>query len=183
MLHSHHIHSETSHQFSEIEEAKDKNTFNEINDDSIFQSDIILLNNTVHNVSDDNSVSRSMHSKTGNLDFNVMASEFEDNAGSSHSTSNMGNLKCGSFNVCGIKRRLHYPEFVSLIKEHDIFCLSETKIDKYDIITLEGYKFLSQCRKQKYLRKSGGTGVFIKDDMYPHVMHQSFVVPAPGAGE
>ena len=62
-----------------------------------------------------------MHGKTGNLDFNVMASEFEDNAGSSHSTSNNGNLKCDSLNVCGIKRRLHNPDFVSLIKEHDIF--------------------------------------------------------------
>ena len=105
LLHSHHIHSETSHQVSEIEEVKDKNAFNEINDDSIFQSDIILLNNTVHKVSDDNSVSRSMLSKAGNLDFIVMASEFEDNADSSHSTSNRGNLKYGSLDVCGIKRR------------------------------------------------------------------------------
>ena len=29
--------------------------------------------------------------------------------------------------------------------------------------------FLTQCRKQKYHRKSGGIGVFIEDDMYPHV--------------
>ena len=69
-----------------------------------------------------------MHSKTGNLDLNVMASEFEDNAGSPHSTSNMGNFKCGSLNVCGIKRRLHYPEFVSLFKEHDIFVYVKRKL-------------------------------------------------------
>ena len=43
------------------------------------------------------------------------------------------------------------------------------KIDKYDVITLEGYTFLPQCTKQKYLRKSGGIWVFIKDDIYPHV--------------
>ena len=43
------------------------------------------------------------------------------------------------------------------------------KRDKYDVIALEGYTFLSQCRKQKYLRKNGDIGVFIKDDIFPHV--------------
>ena len=82
---------------------------------------------------------------------------------------NLGDMKCGSLNVCGLKRRLNYPEFIDTVKEHDIACVSETKIDKYDTITLEGYTFLSQCRKQPYLRKSGGIGVFIKDEFFPHV--------------
>ena len=82
---------------------------------------------------------------------------------------NLGNLKCGSLNVCGLKPRLNYEEFKDTVKEHDIFCVSETKIDKYDIITLESYTFLSQWRKQSYLRKSGGIGVFIKDEIFPYV--------------
>ena len=57
-------------------------------------------------------------------------------------------LKCGSLNVCGIKRKMLYPEFCDLICEYDLFCVTETKTDNHDRITLPGYKFLSQCRKQ-----------------------------------
>ena len=79
------------------------------------------------------------------------------------------NLKCGSLNVCGLKRRLEYPEFCELIKGFDFFCVSESKIDKYDIISLDGYNYISQCRKQPYIRKSGGIGVFVKSEIYPYV--------------
>ena len=51
-------------------------------------------------------------------------------------------LKCGSLNVCGIKRKLLYPELCELISEYDLFCVTETKIDSYDIIALPGYKIL-----------------------------------------
>ena len=78
-------------------------------------------------------------------------------------------LKIASLNVCGVKRRLNYPEFSDLIKQFDIFCVSESKLDKYDDISLEGYTFLSQYRKQHFLRKSGGIGVFIKNDIFPYV--------------
>ncbi|MEW8547180.1 MAG: endonuclease/exonuclease/phosphatase family protein, partial [Candidatus Thiodiazotropha sp.] len=78
-------------------------------------------------------------------------------------------LKCGSLNVCGIKRKMQYPELCELICNYDLFCVTETKIDNHDIITLPGYNFLSQSRKQKYLRKSGGIGVFVKDYIAPHI--------------
>ena len=52
--------------------------------------------------------------------------------------------------MCGIKRKLLYPELYELISEYDLFCVTETKIDSYDIIALPGYKFLSQTRKQKW---------------------------------
>ena len=34
-----------------------------------------------------------------------------------------------------------------------------------------GYTFIIQCRKQRYmyLRRSGGIGVFIRDDIYQHI--------------
>ena len=42
-------------------------------------------------------------------------------------------------------------------------------LDKYDDINLPGYVFLSQCRKQKYIRKSGGIGVFVKQSLPSYV--------------
>ena len=50
-----------------------------------------------------------------------------------------------------------------------IFCVNETKIDKYDTIHLDGYTFISQCRRQKFFRKSGGIGVFVKNYLSPYV--------------
>ena len=59
------------------------------------------------------------------------------------------NLKCGSLNVCGIKHRLNYPEFCELIQEFDWFCMSETKIDKNDIINLDGYSYIYHSEEGK----------------------------------
>ena len=71
-------------------------------------------------------------------------------------------LKCGSLNVCGLKRKLQYPEFRELVCNYDLFCVMETKLDKHDIVTVPGYTFLSQPRRQKFLRRSGGLGFFCK---------------------
>ena len=57
----------------------------------------------------------------------------------------------------------------TLINKYNIFCVSETKTDKTDIITLQGYKYMSQSRKQPFSRKSGGIGIFIQNDMFPFV--------------
>ena len=35
-------------------------------------------------------------------------------------------LCIGSLNVCGLKRRIHYPEFIETIKKFDVICMSET---------------------------------------------------------
>ena len=78
-------------------------------------------------------------------------------------------LHCATLNVCGLKHRLNYPEFCQKIQEYDIFCVTETKTTKYDIISLQGYIFHSQCRKQKFVRKSGGIGAFIKNDIAPYI--------------
>ena len=55
------------------------------------------------------------------------------------------------------------------MNKFDIFCTVESKLDKYDIISLDGYTFMHQERRQKYLRKSGGIGVFIKNSLYQHI--------------
>ena len=77
-------------------------------------------------------------------------------------------LKFASLNVCGLKRKVQYPEFGELVNKYDLFCVCETKLDRYDCIDLPGYFLFSKCRKQKYIRKSGGIGVFVKQSLSGH---------------
>ena len=84
-------------------------------------------------------------------------------------SSNLKSLKCASLNVCGLRRRILYPDFGELISHYDIFCVSETKLDDLDLINLPGHSFVSQVRKQRYLRKSGGIGVFVRNCLFRHV--------------
>lgn len=74
-------------------------------------------------------------------------------------------LKIGSLNVCGLKHRLQYPDFTDYIHDFDLFTVLETKLDKYDVISMPGYRFIAQSRKQKYIRRSGGIGLFVKDSI------------------
>ena len=71
--------------------------------------------------------------------------------------------------MCGLRRKILYPEFTELVSQFDIFFVSETKLDDYDIINIDSYDFFSQCRKQKYIRKSGGLGFFIKHTLKPYI--------------
>ena len=57
---------------------------------------------------------------------------------------------------------LDYPEFSDLLSEYDLMCVPKTKLDQTDVISVPGYTFFSQQRKQKYIRKSGGIGLFCK---------------------
>ena len=56
-------------------------------------------------------------------------------------------LVFGCLNVCGLKSRLQYPEFSDTLSHYDIFCVTETKLDYTDVISMPGYTFLSQERK------------------------------------
>ena len=60
------------------------------------------------------------------------------------------------FNVCGLRRRILYPDFGELISQYDIFYVSETKLGDLDLIILPGYNVIFRVRKQRYLRKSRG---------------------------
>lgn len=51
------------------------------------------------------------------------------------------------------------------MNDYDIFGVLETKLDDFDIVSLNGYTLLGQTRRQKCLRKSGGVGAFIKIDL------------------
>ena len=67
-----------------------------------------------------------------------------------------------ALNVCGLRRKILYPDFCDLVSKFELFCVCETKLDESDIFEVPGYTFISQVRKEKCLRKSGGIGVFVK---------------------
>ena len=48
-----------------------------------------------------------------------------------------------------------------------MICLTETKFDDFDNISIPGFTYLYQNRKQRYLGKSGGIGVFLRNDLSP----------------
>ena len=85
------------------------------------------------------------------------------------SGTNSMQFKIGTLNVCGFKRRSLYPDFNDLIAKYDIFCTVETKLDIHDIISCQGYNFISNPRKQTVLRKSGGIGIYIKNEIFEYV--------------
>ena len=76
---------------------------------------------------------------------------------------NKRSFKFASLNVCGLKRRAEYPEFIEFVKKYDLVCFSETKIDATDIISFPGFCCYDQPRKQKYSRKSGGISVYFDE--------------------
>ena len=85
----------------------------------------------------------------------VSASHSNNNKKNSGSFLHLPLLNCASLNVCGLKRRLHYPDFCELVHKYDTFCVCKTKLDKYDSIELHGFTFISQCREQKIFAKVG----------------------------
>lgn len=89
-----------------------------------------------------------------------MSFTYSDNLNHSRTVNDM---KIGSLNVCGLKYRCNYQEFVDLISEYDIFCIQESKVDEYDIINVPQFKFFSKPCSEKYLRKSGGIGFFVRN--------------------
>ena len=57
-------------------------------------------------------------------------------------------------NVCGLKTRSLYPEFQELVSNYSMFFVCETKLDTTDLISINGYTFINQPRRQNYKRKS-----------------------------
>ncbi|MES9880523.1 MAG: reverse transcriptase family protein [Sedimenticola sp.] len=78
-------------------------------------------------------------------------------------------MKIGTLNVCGLKSRILYPEFIDLVNLYDILCVTETKLDAFDIISIPNYTLFTKHRKQNYFRKSGGIGIFVKDNISPFI--------------
>ena len=73
-------------------------------------------------------------------------------------------LKMCTINVCGLKSKLMSPDFEDFIKEYDFICVTETKLDNYDNISLENYSIITNNRSH-CKHKSGGV-VFIYRAVY-----------------
>ena len=56
-----------------------------------------------------------------------------------------------------------------MIQSYDLLCVAETKTDLSDIISFPNYTNFLQCRKQPFVRKGGGIGIFIKDELANYV--------------
>ena len=79
------------------------------------------------------------------------------------------NLKIGALNVCGLKSRINCPEFIQLIEQYSILCVSETKLDIYDLIEIPNYTFYSKPRSEQVKRKSGGLGFFVHNSLISRI--------------
>ena len=44
-----------------------------------------------------------------------------------------------SINTCGLKSKLHFPEFTGLINSYDITGVQESKLDDLDSLHIPGY--------------------------------------------
>ena len=64
--------------------------------------------------------------------------------------------------------KLIIPGFQSFISNFDIICLSETKLDQFDSVNINGFKFIF-ANRELARRKSGGVGVLIKNDLWPYI--------------
>ena len=79
------------------------------------------------------------------------------------------NIKLLSLNVCGLTSKQVYPEFKSLINDHDIIGFQESKMDSLDSLNIENYTLFFKHRKALSKRKSGGIALAVKDSIRPYV--------------
>ena len=75
-----------------------------------------------------------------------------------------------TINVCGLKTRTLYPEFISYISMYDIIGIQETKTDSLDEINLPGCIIRFKHRKKISNVKSGGIGIAYKEK-YEQYIH------------
>ena len=86
------------------------------------------------------------------------------------SNRNRGSIRILGLNVCSLKAKLKYNVLEEYIREYDILCLSETKLDEIDNanIILEGFKPFYNHRKE-FVHRSGGLAIFVKEDKMPFI--------------
>lgn len=72
-------------------------------------------------------------------------------------------------NVCGVKNKFNYDEFVNLINKYDIVGLIEMKIDDIDKIEIFGFVIFMKNRKKLMKICFGGIMLVVKDDFVKYV--------------
>ena len=74
-------------------------------------------------------------------------------------------VKLLMINVCGLVKRIQYPEFMGLIEGYDILCFVETKTDDADEINLPGFILHMKNRFTFKRVKSGGIILAYKTEL------------------
>lgn len=72
-------------------------------------------------------------------------------------------VKILSLNACGLVSKLCNPDFIEFISLYDIVCLTETKLDQYDDINVEGFILLPRVVRQNCKSRSWGICVLVRD--------------------
>ena len=73
-----------------------------------------------------------------------------------------------ALNVCEILSQTKHPDFLSLISNHDIITISESKLDDTDAVDVPGYVAFYKNRGN-FRRKSGGVLLLIKEELAQYV--------------
>lgn len=77
--------------------------------------------------------------------------------------------------MCGLSRKLEYPELVQSIRDVDCYFLQETKCDKLDSENIKidlakiGYTFHAKNRSNQTARRSGGLAIAVKQE-FDHLL-------------
>ena len=79
------------------------------------------------------------------------------------------NLSFLSINTCGLKSKLHFPEFTGLINSYDIIGVQESKLDDWDSLHIPGYEIVCKNRKKISRYRSGGIALIIKSSVFPFI--------------
>ena len=74
-----------------------------------------------------------------------------------------------SLNVCGLVSKLNCPEFLSFIKQYDIICIQESKLDDVDIVSIAGYQIFTNNRRAISRYRSGGITLIVKNELSPYI--------------
>ena len=74
-----------------------------------------------------------------------------------------------SLNVCGLVSKLNCPEFLSFIKQYDIICIQESKLDDVDTVSIAGYQIFTNNRRAISRYRSGGITLIVKNELSPYI--------------
>lgn len=79
-------------------------------------------------------------------------------------------IKILTLNVCGLSSKLISPEFLLLVKQHDIIGVQETKTDDTDTyLDIPGYKIFYHNRQCISRYRSGGIALIVKENLLPYI--------------
>ena len=74
-----------------------------------------------------------------------------------------------TLNVCGINRRLQYPDFLELVNKFNILCFVETKTDDVDEIEIPGFTVKMKNRFKFRKIKSGGIILAVRNNLTNYI--------------